>query len=224
MQPAFGLSIPQTLAEVCVPERLALLIYDMQVGILSQLPSAGDVTRRVGDVLAAAREGGYRVFFCRHMSLPLELAGVAQLRTAMAWQRVSDVKSVRPSFLRDSAAFQLTPELAPRPSEAVFDKITMSSFVGTPLELALRDCGIQALAIAGVALEVGIEPTVRHAADLGFIPVVISDACGGRDLAARQRALDSLAFAGDAMFTDRDTMCQLLRKGGRRPMPGADAG
>ena len=49
---------------------------------------------------------------------------------------------------------------------------------GTPLDLALRDCGIVAVAIVGVALEVDIEPTVRHAADLGYIPVLVSDTIG----------------------------------------------
>jgi nicotinamidase-related amidase len=39
----------------------------------------------------------------------------------------------------------------------------MSVFAGTPLEMALRDLGIRAFAIAGVALEIGIAPTVWHA-------------------------------------------------------------
>jgi len=215
MQHAFGLKIPQRLEEVCDPARLALIVYDMQVGILPQLPSPGAVIERVTEVLDAAREGGYRVFFCRHMSLPNELAGVTQLRTAMAWQRLDDVRQVRPAFLRDSPGFQLIPEVAPRPNEAIFDKIAMSAFVGTPLEMALRDCGIAALAIVGVAMEVGIEPTVRHAADLGFIPAVVTDPCGGRDLEARERSLAGLAFAGDAMFTDARTIGGLLR-GARR--------
>jgi biuret amidohydrolase len=76
----------------------------------------------------------------------------------------------------------------------------------------LRDCGINAFAIVGVALEVGIEPTVRHAADLGYLPVVVADACGGRDDAARQRSLDGLAFAGDAVITDTATIAPLLRR------------
>jgi biuret amidohydrolase len=216
MQRAFGLNIPQSLEEVCDPSRLALLVYDMQVGIMRQLPSPAAITERVVAVLDAARDGGYRVFFSRHMSLPNELAGVAQLRTAMAWQRQDDVSKVRPAFLRDSAAFQLVPEVTPKASEAIFDKITLSCFVGTPLELALRDCGIVAIAIVGVALEVGIEPTVRHAADLGFIPVVASDACGGGDAEARERSLASLAFAGDAILTDARTLCGMLR-GVRQP-------
>jgi len=53
------------------------------------------------------------------------------------------------------------------PSEAIFDKLAMSAFEGTPLNFAMRDCGISAIAIAGIATEIGIEPTARHAADLG---------------------------------------------------------
>jgi len=37
MKNIFGLSIPETLEEVCDPQRLALLVYDMQVGILSAM-------------------------------------------------------------------------------------------------------------------------------------------------------------------------------------------
>jgi len=33
MKQAFGLDIPRTLEDVCDPRRLALLVYDMQVGI-----------------------------------------------------------------------------------------------------------------------------------------------------------------------------------------------
>ena len=54
----------------------------------------------------------------------------------------------------------------------------MSALVGTPLEAALRDRGVTTLALVGAVLEIGIEPTARHAADLGFLPVVVEDACG----------------------------------------------
>ena len=41
MQRAYGLEIPQTLEEVCDPRRMALLVYDMQVGIVRHMPDAG---------------------------------------------------------------------------------------------------------------------------------------------------------------------------------------
>jgi nicotinamidase-related amidase len=211
MQRAFGLDIPQTLDDVCDPTRLALVVYDMQVGIVNQIEHGQQIMDRVVQVLAAAREAGIRVFFTRHMSLPKELRGVSQFRMAMAWQRVKSPNEVKPWFLRDAPGFQLIPEMNPLPSEAIFDKITMSAFEGTPLDLALRDCGIDAFAIVGVAMEIGIEPTVRQGADLGYTPVVVKDACGFGHRDAADRSIASLEFAGDALFTSVETMCSQLK-------------
>lgn len=211
---AYGLKIPQTLEEVCDPQRMGLLVYDMQVGIFSQLPKerGDEIKARVVKVLQAARAAGVRIFFCRHMSLPVKVAGVFQLRTAMAWQRVNKVSEVKPWFVRDSPGFQLVPEMSPLLSEVIFDKITMSAFEGTLLNIALRDCGINTFAIVGVAIEIGIEPTVRHATDLGYIPIIVADACGAGNESAAQRSLASLEFAGDALITDVETICDLFHK------------
>jgi nicotinamidase-related amidase len=213
MKQVFGIPVQQSLQDVCDPSKLALLVYDMQIGIVSQLKGCGPVTARVAQVLDAARKAGVRVFFTRHMSLPRELMGAFQFRMAMAWQRVDDPAKVEPWFLRDSPGFAIVPELAPRPSEAIFDKLAMSAFEGTPLAMALRDCGITAVAIAGIATEIGIEPTARHAADLGIIPVVIADACGAGHEDAARRSLDALAFAGDAIITDTEAFCGALKPG-----------
>ena len=210
MEHAYGLDIPRTLEEVCDPRKTALLVYDMQVGILSQIKNGEQVTAQVARVLTAARAAGVRVFFSRHLSLPKEIAGVTQLRTALAWQRVDTVDQVRPWFLRGTPGFEITPALAPLPSEAVFDKITMSAFEGTFLNIALRDCGINALAVVGVATEIGIEPTLRHAADLGYLPILVADACGAGHAEAAQRSIESLKFSGDTLLTDVETICRLF--------------
>ena len=87
-----GLNIPETIEDTCDPATMALIVYDMQVGVLRQLPDSGaEAIERVSRVLTAARAGGYPVFFTR------------------------------------------------------------------------------------------LPPTVWHAVDLGLIPVVVTDACGGRD-------------------------------------------
>jgi len=209
---AYGLEIPRTLDEICDPRRMALLVYDMQVGVLSQIKNAQEITARVLRVLTAAREIDMRVIFFRHMSLPKELMGVFQLRMAMAWQRVETVEEIKPWFTRDSPGFQLIPELSPRPTEAIFDKITMSAFAGTPLDIVLRDSGISAFAIVGVAMEVGIEPTVRHAADLGYIPVIVRDACGPGHEEAAQRSMACVEYSGDTLFTDVETICGVFSR------------
>ena len=192
MKHIHGLGIPTTLNDVCDPRRMALLVYDMQVGICSQIETGHQIVAQVGRVLSAARATGMRVVFTRHLSLPKAWMGVTQFRTAMAWQRKDEPDAVTPWFLRDSSGFQIVSELAPAPDEPVFDKVAMSAFEGTPL---------------------GIEPTARHAADLGFIPTIIADACGAGDEAAAERSLESLRFAGDTISSDVETFTGLLKRG-----------
>lgn len=210
MKQAYGLDIPQNLAEICDPQRTALIVYDMQIGVLSQIKNSDQLTAQVLRVLLAARQAGLRVIFMRHRSMPKELMGVFQLRMAMAWQRVDTVEDVEPWFLPTSPGFQLTPSLEPLPSEAVLDKIAMSAFEGTPLNTVLRDCGINSFIIVGVATEIGIDPTLRQAADLGYMAILVTDACGAGHPEAAQRSLDNIAYSGDALLTDTDTICQVL--------------
>jgi nicotinamidase-related amidase len=210
MKTIHGLKIPTSLDEICNRQAMAFLVYDMQVGIVRQISDGQAITAKVGEALAAARSVGMRTIFTRHLSLPKEMMGVTQYRMAMAWQRVQSPEEVKPWFLRDTPAFEIVGELAPQGSEAIFDKIAMSAFEGTPLTTALRDCGIVAVAIAGIALEIGIEPTVRHASDLGFIPVVLADACGAGHKDAANRSLESLKFMGDALVTDVSTFATAL--------------
>jgi nicotinamidase-related amidase len=183
----------------------------MQVGIVRQIEGGTTITDRVKKVLDVSRSAGMRVFHTRHLSLPRQLMGRFQFRQAMSWQRVDDAENVQPSFLRDSPGFQIVPELQPLPNEAVFDKLTMSAFEGTPLAIALRDCGIQSFLIIGVAMEIGIDITCRHAADLGFVPIVVRDACGAGHQEAADRALLTLEFLGDTMLTDSAAVSSMLR-------------
>ncbi len=206
MRHAFGLDIALTVADACDPARTAVLIYDMQVGIVGQIAAGQQIVDACVRLRDTARANGFRVFYTRHMSLPPAAAGVAQLRTAMAWQRVDDPSRVRSMFPQGSPQYHLVPELTPGPDEVVFDKITMSAFAGTPLDIALRDLRIDTVVIAGIALEVGIEPTVRHAIDLGYLPITVTDACGAGHADAAERSYAAMAFAGGTLTTDLATL------------------
>jgi nicotinamidase-related amidase len=218
-----GLEIPETLSEICRADRLALLVYDMQVGILEQVADRERVVRNTRAVLEAARAAGVRIYFTRHVTLPVELMGVAQLRMWRAWQGVDRAADVGSPFLSDAPQTQIAPEIAPAEGEAVVDKLTLSAFVGTPLEQALRDAGVWAVAVVGVATEIGIEPTVRHAGDLGFIPVVVTDACAPGNAEAGEHAIELLRFLGDAVLTDVAEFTQAVatrpREGSAPPHP-----
>ncbi|WP_432492214.1 cysteine hydrolase [Kineococcus gypseus] len=197
MQRAHGVDVPETLDEMCRPQVAAVLVYDAQSGILRHVRERDAVVARTREVLEAARAAGVPVLYVRHVSLPPSHLGVAGLRTAMAWQRVARADAVGAPFPPGAPQTRVVDELAPREGEPVFDKLGMSALVGTPVEALLRDRGTTTLVLVGAVLEIGIEPTARHAADLGFLPVVVDDACGvvDEEAAARSRAALDYTFA-----------------------------
>jgi biuret amidohydrolase len=94
MQHHRNLGIPDTLADACDAECMALPVYDMQVGV-GQLPDGPQVTQRVARVLDAARGALVRVFFIRFMTLPPEPMGVFQLRRWPGSARIESRTSSR---------------------------------------------------------------------------------------------------------------------------------
>jgi nicotinamidase-related amidase len=195
VQRAFGLDVPDSVAEMCRPAAAGVLVYDAQVGILPHVKDGDVLVGRIREIVEAARAAEVPVFYVRHVSLPPTHLGVGALRTAMAWQRKDRAEDVTTAFPPDAPHTAIVDELAPVAGEPVFDKLGMSALVGTPLEAALRDRGITTLVLVGAVLEIGIEPTARHAADLGFLPVVVTDACGIVEPDAAQRSLDALDYS-----------------------------
>ena len=214
MKRGFGLEIPGTLEEVCAPSRCSLLIYDMQAAIVPQIAAGAEITKGCAALLTAARAAGVRVFFTRHVFLPSKLAGVGQVRRSMIWQHKDEPEETKPFLLPGSPGSQIVPELAPREDEGVMDKITMSAFEGTYLDLAMRDAQLTSFVVAGIALEVGIEPTVRHALDKNYIPVMIPELCGSKTDMAHERSLGTLRETGEVLMVGLD---EVLAAWGRPP-------
>jgi len=114
-----GLDVPESLRDVLEPATLALVVYDMQVGILAQIARGHEVLHNVGRLLAAARQRRVRTVFMRHYFMPTELAGVFQLRQAKTWQGKGHAADTRPLISRGSSGFQLAEGLEPQSTEAV---------------------------------------------------------------------------------------------------------
>ncbi|HEY1908163.1 MAG TPA: cysteine hydrolase [Myxococcaceae bacterium] len=211
MDRSTAVSIPESLEEICAPSRAALLVYDMQAGIVSQIAGGDAVMERVGTLIRSARAAGMRIVYSRHYNVPLAWAGVGQLRMAKTWQRARHASDLKAVLQLGSPGVEIVEALAPRPEDVVLDKVTMSAFEGTPLALLLRDLGLCSVLLAGIALEVGIEPTARHAADLGLIPVLVQDACGSGNAEAGERSLAALRYSGDTVLTDLASVVRALQ-------------
>jgi nicotinamidase-related amidase len=73
--------------------------------------------------------------------------------------------------------FEVIPDLRPQPGDLVIHKLTASGFIGTSLDVVLRNLGVDTVALTGAATHACVEATARSAADLGYKVVLIEDAC-----------------------------------------------
>jgi ureidoacrylate peracid hydrolase len=72
--------------------------------------------------------------------------------------------------------FAIIDEAAPASGEIVIRKSRPSCFAGTSLETHLRSRGITTLVVIGIAINVGVEWTLREAMSREFFGVLVEDA------------------------------------------------
>jgi nicotinamidase-related amidase len=78
--------------------------------------------------------------------------------------------------------------------DIVLPKTSSGVFNSTNIEYLLRNIGIDTLIVTGFLTDQCVDHTVRDAADRGFYPVCISDACATHSAVRHENALK--AFAG----------------------------
>lgn len=80
------------------------------------------------------------------------------------------------SLRRELPGFAFFPCATPNGSEAVFTKSAHGAFIGTGFEEHLRRHGITEPCFAGLTADHCVSTSVRMAHDLGFVPIVVTDA------------------------------------------------
>ncbi|HKS14041.1 MAG TPA: cysteine hydrolase family protein [Pseudomonas sp.] len=134
----------------------ALLILDMQVGLFHgpDKPWQGErVLAVINGLIDKAHAASVPVFAVRH--------------TGPAGSPIAE----------GSDAWPLLPALRIDASrDTVFNKTRPSAFFDTPLAGWLREAGVQRLYIAGMKTQYCVDTNCRVARELGFEPVLVSDA------------------------------------------------
>jgi nicotinamidase-related amidase len=105
------------------------------------------------------------------------LSGEPVIHMKHVWD-APDAEFMRPG----TEGIEIHPTVAPADGELVLEKTGPNSFVDTPLEAELRQRDPDELVVAGMMTSMCVDATVRAAADLGFSPTVIHDACAAPDL------------------------------------------
>jgi len=148
----------------------ALLVMDVQPGVLDRIPDNDAYLARVRATVEAARRKGVPVRFVVVGFRP----GMPEASARN--QAFATYKKQAPSFLSNPR-----PAIAPEDGDIVITKRRVSAFTGSDLEVVLRSGDVQHLVLCGIATSGVVLSTVREAADKDYRLTVLSDLCADAD-------------------------------------------
>lgn len=185
-------NLPLSKADFLRPGRVALVVWDMQQGLGGRAVGVEAIKAATLRLIAAADARGIPVIWSKHVLPPLEMTTGPFLLFLMKKQKVDHPSKLSPTMRPGMEESEYLPGLAPGPGHLVIEKSQPSFFVDTPLSLRLRALGVDTIIMTGVATDIGVEFTCRHAAALGFYSVVVEDATGAYSREAHERSLTFL--------------------------------
>ena len=183
----------------------ALLVMDMQEGIIAGLAQQSDVLTPVHTAIDAARVVSIPVIYVAVTFRP----GYPEISPRN--KSFSALKEQQSSLLT-ARAMEISSALAPQPRDIVVTKRRVSAFSGSDLEVVLRAQGISHLVLCGISTSGVVLSTLREAADKDYQLTVLADGCFDRDEEV-QRVLLSKVFPRQAEVLQVETWKMKLMSG-----------
>ncbi|GAA3167781.1 MULTISPECIES: isochorismatase family cysteine hydrolase [Streptomyces] len=185
------------------PHRTALLLMDLQAGILGLLPDPAELVQRAKQAREAATAAGIQVVYVRVAFTEEDYKGISEYNKTFAPAAAHHL------FAEGSPETVIAPEVQPGPHDAIFTKTRTGAFSTTHLDAFLRERGIDTLVLAGVSTTGVILSTVRDAADRDYRVIVLSDVCADPDATAHHTLLESV-FPSQADLLDGKSFADSL--------------
>ena len=152
----------------------ALLVMDMQVGILGMFQQKDEIIEKVKLAVTHARS--------KQMPVIYVVVGFRKgLPEISPFNKGFGANKERLMNANLEEWMTVHPSLAPAEGEVTLVKRRVSAFSGSDLEVILRAQGIQHLVLTGIATSGVVLSTTREAADKDFMLTILSDACADAD-------------------------------------------
>lgn len=155
-------------------QNTALLVMDMQVGIVAMLPDAAAVKANAAKAIAYARDNKIPVIYV--------VVGFRQGSPEISMNNKGfSASKERFAAINMDEFMKVHPDLEPQEGELTVIKRRVSAFTGSDLEVVLRAFGIQHIILSGIATSGVVLSTLREAADKDYRITVLSDCCADGD-------------------------------------------
>ncbi|MCI2418396.1 cysteine hydrolase [Saccharopolyspora sp. K220] len=151
--------------------KAALLVMDVQRGIVERYADDAEYLPRLGTAIAAARAADVPVIYVQVAFRP-GYPEVSQRNRGF-----SAIAGSGAAFSTEDAATEIHPAVAPAAGEVLVTKRRVSAFSGSDLDVVLRSGEIDTLVLTGIATSGVVLSTLRQAADLDYGLMVLSDGC-----------------------------------------------
>ncbi|TKT88023.1 cysteine hydrolase family protein [Dyadobacter frigoris] len=152
----------------------ALLVMDLQTGILAMLADKQKLIGNVADAIATARSHGIPVIY---VTLGFR-AGLPEISTN---NKGFTASSPMLSEVNMEEFTKVYPDLAPLPGDITVTKRRISAFTGSDLEVVLRAKRIEHLVLTGISTSGVVLSTLREATDKDYRLTVLADCCADAD-------------------------------------------
>jgi len=167
------------------PKKTALLLLDLQVGLLQRLPSESSaaIIQNAKSAISIARQDGAQIAYIRVALDELDLEAVPDHNTTFAPFKVN--KELGATVHPNAPTTQIHPEIAPKEGDLVERKVRFGAFMVNPSKAMLDDFtakGINNVIIGGVATSGAVLSAVRQLADLDLNLTVLEDCCADYDV------------------------------------------
>jgi len=187
-----NLAIFDNLGEIVEPKHTALVLWDCQNALVSNIFNREEYLTNLKALLAVARRREIPVIYTKITPLPAGFQSGWGLYQNMRRFNVDDPAKL-PVFMKTgSPEAEISPELAPKEGDIVLNKHSASIFFGTNFEQLMRFRGVQTVLFTGIATEFGVEHSAREASIRGFYTIVVSDCVSSGDKEKHEMALKIL--------------------------------
>ena len=171
--------------------QMALLVMDVQAGIVARFAQAGDLLKPINTAITAAHAAQIPVIYVVVAFRP----GYPEISPRN--KSFSTIKRQQSSLQAAMTPMEIHPAIALQSTDIVVTKRRVSAFSGSDLEVVLRAQGISHLALCGIATSGVVLSTLREAADKDYQLTVLADCCVDSDEEV-QRVLLSKVFPRQA--------------------------